>query len=99
MIRFGDEGREEPGILLVDGRRMDASSEFHDYDENFFTAGGMEALAGWVAAGCPGGREVDPAVRLGPPVKRPSSQGTGRRHSHRADALHESDQLVERTPR
>ncbi len=72
LIRFGDEGREEPGVLLPDGRRIDASGEFHDYDEGFFAIGGLEALAEWVGDGCPGGIEVDPLVRLGPPVNRPS---------------------------
>ncbi|HEX7261905.1 MAG TPA: fumarylacetoacetate hydrolase family protein [Luteolibacter sp.] len=72
LIRFGDEGREEPGILLADGRRIDASGEFNDYDEGFFAMGGLESLAEWVADGCPGGVEVDPLIRLGPPVERPS---------------------------
>ena len=72
LIRFGDKGNEEPGIWLPDGRRIDASSEFLDYDEGFFAMGGLEALAEWVADGCPGGAVVDPAVRLGPPVARPS---------------------------
>jgi 2,4-didehydro-3-deoxy-L-rhamnonate hydrolase len=72
LIRFGDEGREEPGILLADGRRIDASGEFNDYDEGFFAMGGLESLAEWVADGCPGGAEVDPLARLGPPVERPS---------------------------
>ncbi len=72
LIRFGDAGREEPGIMLPDGRRLDASGEFHDYDEGFFASGGLEALAEWVADGCPGALEVDPRARLGPPVNRPS---------------------------
>ena len=72
LIRFGDEGREEPGIELADGRRIDASGEFNDYDEGFFAMGGLESLAEWVADGCSGGAEVDPLVRLGPPVERPS---------------------------
>jgi 2-keto-4-pentenoate hydratase/2-oxohepta-3-ene-1,7-dioic acid hydratase in catechol pathway len=72
LIRFGDEGREEPGILLPDGRLIDASGEFNDYDEGFFAMGGIESLAEWVADGCPGGGEVDPLVRLGPAVERPS---------------------------
>lgn len=72
LIRFGEEGREEPGILLSDGRRIDASSEFTDYDEGFFAMGGIESLEEWVADGCPGGMEVDPLARLGPPVARPS---------------------------
>jgi 2-keto-4-pentenoate hydratase/2-oxohepta-3-ene-1,7-dioic acid hydratase in catechol pathway len=72
LIRFGDEGREEPGILLPDGRVIDASGEFNDYDEGFFAMGGIEALTEWVADGCVGGAEVDPSVRLGPAVARPS---------------------------
>lgn len=72
LIRFGEAGREEPGVLLPDGRRIDASGEFSDYDEGFFAMGGIESLVEWVADGCPGGVEVDPLVRLGPPVQRPS---------------------------
>ena len=72
LIRFGDSGREEPGVLLPDGRRVDASGEFHDYDEGFFASGGLEGMAEWVADGCPGGALIDPAARLGPPVNRPS---------------------------
>jgi len=72
LIRFGEEGREEPGVILADGRRVDASGEFRDYDEGFFAMGGLESLAEWVADGCVGGRVVDPQVRLGPPVERPS---------------------------
>lgn len=72
LIRFGDAGREEPGVLLPDGRRIDASGEFHDYDEGFFASGGLESLAEWVADGCSGGVEIDSLARLGPPVNRPS---------------------------
>jgi 2,4-didehydro-3-deoxy-L-rhamnonate hydrolase len=72
IIRFGEEGREEPGVELADGRRIDASGEFFDYDEGFFAMGGLESLAEWVADGCPGGMEIAPEVRLGPPIARPS---------------------------
>jgi 2,4-didehydro-3-deoxy-L-rhamnonate hydrolase len=72
LIRFGEEGREEPGVMLADGRRIDASGEFMDYDEAFFAMGGLESLAEWVADGCVGGMEIDPLVRLGPPLDRPS---------------------------
>lgn len=72
LIRFGDEGREEPGVLLPDGRRLDASGEFLDYDEGFFASGGLEALAEWIEGGCPGGLDIDPLARLGPPIERPS---------------------------
>lgn len=59
-------------MVLPDGRRIDASGEFIDYDEGFFASGGLEALAEWVAGGCPGGTEVPPEIRLGAPVNRPS---------------------------
>ena len=58
--------------MLPDGRRVDASGEFQDYDEGFFASGGLEALTEWVADGCKGGGEVDSRIRLGPPVNRPS---------------------------
>lgn len=72
LIRFGEPGREDPGVMLDDGRCIDASGEFLDFDEGFFAMGGMEALAEWVDSGCPGGVEVPKDVRLGPPVERPS---------------------------
>jgi len=72
LIRFGEEGREEPGVILDDGRRIDASGEFLDYDEAFFAMGGLESLAEWISEGCPGGTEIDGKMRIGPPVARPS---------------------------
>lgn len=59
-------------MLLPDGRQIDASGEFQDYDEAFFASDGLESLEGWVAAGCPGGVEIDPSARIGPPIARPS---------------------------
>lgn len=72
LIRFGPPGQEQPGLLLPDGRRLDASSVCGEYDEPFFANGGLEALRAWVAAGCQGAAEVHPDARLGPPVARPS---------------------------
>ena len=72
LIRFGEEGREEPGVILDDGRRIDASGEFLDYDEAFFAMGGLESLAEWISEGCPGGMEIDGKMRIGPPIARPS---------------------------
>ena len=44
LIRYGEPGREEPGVILDDGRRLDVGGQFNDYDEGFFAMGGMEAL-------------------------------------------------------
>ena len=59
-------------MILDDGRRIDASGEFLDYDEAFFAVGGLESLAEWISEGCPGGMEIPPEMRLGPPIARPS---------------------------
>ena len=72
LIRFGEDGQERPGVFLPDGRRIDVSGEFSDFDEGFFASGGLVSLTEWVARGCPGGDAVDPLMRWGPPVKRPS---------------------------
>lgn len=43
LIRFGKRGCEKPGVL-VEGTRRDLSSEFHDWDSNFFVSGGLGTL-------------------------------------------------------
>ena len=47
LIRFGDPGKEHPGLLLNDGTRVDVS-EFSpnglDYDEAFFSNDGIARL-------------------------------------------------------
>ncbi len=48
LIRFGAPARERPGVILPDGRRIDASGfagESADYDEAFFASDGLERLA------------------------------------------------------
>lgn len=72
LLRFGEDGYEEPGILLDDGTMIDVSGEFRDYDEGFFAADGLVSLQTWVEEGCEGGRRVPTGVRLGPPIVRPS---------------------------
>jgi 2,4-diketo-3-deoxy-L-fuconate hydrolase len=71
LIRFGEPGRETPGVLLEDGTRVDTSGFGADYDEKFFAGDGLKELGSWVAAHSSAPR-VDAAVRLGPPVSRPS---------------------------
>ena len=73
LIRFGEQGAEKPGLLMPDGRRVDASSVVSDYDEAFFEEGGIAELQAWIDGG--GAREapvVGSDVRHGPPVRRPS---------------------------
>jgi 2,4-diketo-3-deoxy-L-fuconate hydrolase len=72
LIRFGDPGRECPGVLLADGSRLDASDFARDYDEAFFGGDGVAALHAWLEARGGSAPRVSPKTRLGPPISRPS---------------------------
>jgi 2,4-diketo-3-deoxy-L-fuconate hydrolase len=72
LIRFGEVGRESPGVLLEDGARVDVSGFGTDYDEAFFAGGGIARLRNWVAAHGAATPRVPATVRLGAPICRPS---------------------------
>ena len=72
LIRFGEVGKEKPGVQLEDGKRLDVSGFGRDFDEDFFGTDGLEQLAAWLKdneSSCP---EVGQEVRLGAPLVRPS---------------------------
>jgi 2-keto-4-pentenoate hydratase/2-oxohepta-3-ene-1,7-dioic acid hydratase in catechol pathway len=70
LIRFGEPGKEKPGILK-DGKRWDVSAIVSDYNEAFFENDGLEKLQEALDKGTvfP---EVDATVRLGAAIARPS---------------------------
>lgn len=73
LIRFGEPGAEKPGLLMPDGRRVDASSVVPDFGGAFFEEGGIDELERWVGEGGAGEAPVVGSdVRHGPPVQRPS---------------------------
>jgi 2,4-diketo-3-deoxy-L-fuconate hydrolase len=72
LIRFGDPGRERPGLQLDNGDRIDTSGCVEDYDEAFFGGGGLHTLARWVERDGPRAPRIDGETRLGPPIARPS---------------------------
>lgn len=73
LIRHGEVGSENPGVMLDDGSLVDASGEFGDFDEAFFASDGLEKLKSWVDDGCARGKRMSAdEVRLGAPVARPS---------------------------
>lgn len=43
LIRFGEVGNEKPGVL-IDGKRKDLSSEFRDWDRDFFHNNGLNKI-------------------------------------------------------
>jgi 2-keto-4-pentenoate hydratase/2-oxohepta-3-ene-1,7-dioic acid hydratase in catechol pathway len=72
LIRFGTIGREQPGLQLADGRRIDVSDFGEDYNERFFATDGLLRLQAWLDGHqetCP---EIPPFSRLGSCIARPS---------------------------
>jgi 2-keto-4-pentenoate hydratase/2-oxohepta-3-ene-1,7-dioic acid hydratase in catechol pathway len=72
LIRFGEPGKEKPGVLLKDGTRIDASGLGSDYSEAFLAGGGLKQLESWLQKNASSAPKVASSVRLGPPVTRPS---------------------------
>lgn len=70
LIRFGEIGKEKPGILIGE-KRFDVSSIVTDFNESFFEEDGLEKLQKALESN-PVLPEVDASVRLGSPVARPS---------------------------
>jgi len=72
LIRFGQPGKEKPGIILHDGSRRDVSEFIEDYNEAFFEDDGVNKLQDWLR----GNREnlpvINKDIRLGPSVAKPS---------------------------
>ncbi len=71
LIRFGNPGHEKPGVL-IDGKQLDVSAHFDDYNEAFFAEDGLNRLADVIrelGAELP---EVPAGIRLGAPIARPS---------------------------
>ena len=72
LIRFGEPGREKPGVQLPDGTRLDASEGTRDYDEAFFGGDGLQTLTHWLARAAGHAPRIPAGARLGPPIARPS---------------------------
>jgi len=72
LIRWGAAGKERPGIILQDGRRIDASRIVTDYGEAFWSDGGIGKLQKWLGSEAATAPPIPGATRLGPPISRPS---------------------------
>ncbi|MDF7826043.1 fumarylacetoacetate hydrolase family protein [Pontiellaceae bacterium B12227] len=74
LCRFGEKGKERPGLWMDDGTILDVRAlAFHieDYNEHFFSHNGFEQLR--ILLADPGAKYVtSEGIRLGPPVARPS---------------------------
>lgn len=69
LIRFGEAGKEKPGVI-IDDIRYDASAFGEDYTEAFFENNGLSRLAEFIK-----NNELNTIagnIRLGSPIARPS---------------------------
>ena len=72
LIRFGELGKEKPGIILANGTKIDVSDFGSDYDEMFFGNNGLQKLKDWLEINKKNCPVLDKSIRLGVPLVRPS---------------------------
>lgn len=70
LMRVGDVGRERPAVLLDDHRLVDCSKIVADYDNSFFSSGGLDRLATMVNSDALPELDIS-AQRIGAPVTKP----------------------------
>ncbi|WP_057935800.1 fumarylacetoacetate hydrolase family protein [Algoriphagus resistens] len=72
LIRFGEAGKEQPGIENENGKYLDCSPFQEDWNEDFFTNNGLARLEEWLGANQKNLHEIPAGSRLGSPIARPS---------------------------
>ena len=72
LIRFGAIGNEKPGLYIDKETILDLSGFGEDYNEEFFNNDGLNRLQNWVEQNNKSLKTINPDIRLGPPVCRPS---------------------------
>lgn len=71
LIRFREDGKEKPGVIL-DDKYYDASSFGEDYNETFFETDGLNRLQKFVESNKAQLKELAKGVVLAAPFARPS---------------------------
>lgn len=72
LIRFGEAGKEKPGIQNSNGKNLDCSGFEDDWNEAFFTNNGLARLEEWLKANEQNLNEIPADSRIGSPIARPS---------------------------
>ncbi|GAB2489841.1 fumarylacetoacetate hydrolase family protein [Algoriphagus taiwanensis] len=72
LIRFGEKGKELPGIQTPEGINLDCSGFGEDWNEDFFNSDGLERLTDWLNTNQKQLKEIPTGLRLGSPIARPS---------------------------
>jgi 2,4-diketo-3-deoxy-L-fuconate hydrolase len=68
LVRFGEPGKEKPALMDLDDNRRDLSSQFKDWNVEFFAANGLVEIAKLDPRDFP---LVPAAARWGAPIARP----------------------------
>jgi len=72
LLRFGEPGKEKPGVVTNWSKKIDVSAFGEDYTESFLATDGLKRLAQWLSVNetsCP---VLGNNIRLGPCIVRPS---------------------------
>lgn len=72
LFRYGMPGCEKPGVVDKFGRMVSVADFVSDYDEDFFSHGGIKRLKAWLELDGQNCLQVPEGSRLGPCVARPS---------------------------
>lgn len=70
LIRFGEKGKEKPGVILH-GKRLDCSEKFVDWNREFFESNGLQRLQEFLQKEGNNLPEIDASVRHGACIARP----------------------------
>jgi 2,4-didehydro-3-deoxy-L-rhamnonate hydrolase len=71
LIRFGETGSEKPGVLDTQGKRLDLSAYFKDWDADFFRTDGLRRAVDVLKSTASSLPAVAEGIRWGAPVARP----------------------------
>ena len=72
LLRFGEAGKEKPGVETADGKWLDCSAFGSDWSEDFLGDDGISRLEAWLDENIDTCPEVSKGTRLGSPLQRPS---------------------------
>lgn len=72
LFRFGEEGKEKPGVVTASGKKIDVSNFVKDYNEDFFAGDGIHALGSWLQKNENNCSQVNDNIRTGSCIARPS---------------------------
>ena len=70
LLRFGEKGNEKPGVL-VNGKRIDCSAEFEDWNHDFFRNNGLARLKKYLDENAGKLPEVPESARHSSCIARP----------------------------